>query len=196
MPDVGIRSDSDADGAVIWLTGLSGSGKTTVGKVVRGMLLDNGLQAAHLDGDRIRETMPDRGGYTKQERLALAKHYVGLATILYEQGMTVVVSTISLFHEVHALNRRLFKIYVEVLLDVPWDELSRRDSRGIYTAGSSAVGRGIQPEMPIGSDLLRLNNYGDITPEHCAKKIVAALRQKRDMLANDQTTSQAKKPHL
>jgi adenylylsulfate kinase len=89
-----------------------------------------------LDGDELREVFgavaANTQNHGREGRLALAMQYAHLCRILAKQGLTVVISTISLFRELHAWNRSNLPGYFEVYLKVPIDELRRRDPKGIY----------------------------------------------------------------
>jgi adenylylsulfate kinase len=89
-----------------------------------------------LDGDELRRVFvaetENQQNHGRQGRLALAMQYANLCRILAQQGLTVVIATISLFKEVHAWNRGNLPGYFEVYLKVPVDELRSRDPKGIY----------------------------------------------------------------
>lgn len=89
-----------------------------------------------LDGDELREVFgavaANAQNHGREGRLALAMQYAHLCRILAQQGLTVVIATISLFKVVHAWNRVNLPGYFEVYLKVPVDELRRRDPKGIY----------------------------------------------------------------
>ncbi|GAB6057110.1 adenylyl-sulfate kinase [Desulfonatronum parangueonense] len=119
-------------GRVIWITGLSGAGKTTLAKTLLPHLPS---PAVLLDGDELRSALGMAGtGFDRDSRLNLALSYARLARLLAVQGLTVVVATISLFHSVHDWNRANQPNYLEVWLDVPEAECRRRDPKGLYAA--------------------------------------------------------------
>jgi adenylylsulfate kinase-like enzyme len=121
---------------VIWITGLSGAGKSTLAHAVVSHLRADGEAVVMLDGDELREVFgavaANTQNHGREGRLALAMQYAHLCRILAKQGLTVVISTISLFRELHAWNRSNLPGYFEVYLKVPIDELRRRDPKGIY----------------------------------------------------------------
>jgi adenylylsulfate kinase len=123
-------------GTVIWITGLSGAGKTTLSLATAARLRARGEAVVRLDGDELRGVFGaaavDAQSHSREGRLALAMQYARLCGVLAEQGVTVVIATISLFKEVHAWNRQNLPGYFEVFLKVPVDELRRRDPKGIY----------------------------------------------------------------
>jgi adenylylsulfate kinase len=164
-------------GRVIWITGLSGAGKTTLAKALLPLLPRPGLL---LDGDAMREALSLLGGgYERADRLNLALTYARLCLLAAGQGLTVVCATISLFHEVHKWNRANLPGYFEVFLDPPQDVLSARDYKKIYarTGGHGAVmGETLAPEFPLNPDL-RLDDPL-ISSEQAAREIMSELEAK------------------
>ena len=94
--------------------------------------------------------------------------------MLAAQGFDVVCATISLFHSVQRWNRANIPNYFEIYLRVPFEELTRRDSKGIYShalgGASNVVGLDISMEEPETPDLV-LENYGDIDPYHALETV-------------------------
>lgn len=117
---------------VIWITGLSAAGKTTLGRLVVGALRERGEPVVLMDGDELREALASTANHSAAARLELAHKYSRLARLVASQGVTVVVSTVALFHEIHQWNRENLPGYFEVYLKVSLDELRRRDPKGIY----------------------------------------------------------------
>ena len=124
-------------GRVFWITGLSGAGKTTVGRELSSRLRAAGRPVTFLDGDALRAAIAEDLGHSAGNRRQSAMRNARLCRLLAEQGADVVCATISLFHEVQRWNRENIPGYREIYLRVPIDELRRRDSKGIYAAGSA-----------------------------------------------------------
>ena len=122
----------------LWITGLAGSGKSTLSKEVALRLRKQGEKVVLLDGEELRTVFRREKylnkNYAREERLALAMQYAQLCKVITQQGLTVIIATISLFKEVHAWNRKNLLGYYEIYLKVPIDELQRRDANGIYSS--------------------------------------------------------------
>lgn len=125
-------SGLNTNGSVVWITGLSDSGKTTVATILTQRLRQNGNSIIMLDGDQLRKIFGATKQHDRESRLKLASRYAGLCKILAAQGQRVVIATISMFREIHAWNRENIPGYFEVYLKTPMEELRRRDTKGIY----------------------------------------------------------------
>lgn len=161
---------------VIWVTGLSASGKTTLTKLIHKKLLSNKITSIILDGDVLRECFDAKNLTSKEERLKLGHSYSKLARMLSLQGVTVVIATIGLFKELHVWNRKNIPNYFEVFLDVPIDELIKRDPKDIYKryyAGEikNVAGLDFDVDFPENPDYT-IKYEHNIDPEQSAASIV------------------------
>jgi len=130
---------------LIWVTGLPASGKTTVADILSKQLTQKKFKVLRLDGDELREALANSESMSKydtESRLKNAHTYSALARSLIKQFDYIIFSTISMFEEVYITNRKTFKNYFEVYLNVPYAERSSRDPKGLYKsvgAGTSNV---------------------------------------------------------
>lgn len=167
-------------GRVFWITGLSGAGKTTIGRALSAHLRTCGSQVIFLDGDSLRAAISNDLGYTADSRRAAAMRNGRLCRMLAEQGFDVVCSTISLFHNVQEWNRNNIPRYVEILVRAPMEELRDRDTKGVYGSGingaANVVGVDIVPETPKSPDLI-LDNDHSLDPEDAVRMILERASQ-------------------
>jgi adenylyl-sulfate kinase len=116
---------------VVWLTGLSGAGKTTLGQWLIGAFEARGLRAELFDGDVIRQFLPAIG-FSRAERDARVKMVAYLASVLERNGVWVVVAMISPYEEARRFARGLCNNFIEVHVATPLIECERRDPKGLY----------------------------------------------------------------
>lgn len=166
-----VKNNRDASGTVYWITGLSGSGKTTIGLALKEELEKNSEKVIFLDGDRMRELISYDVGYTQEERLRNSFRYAGFCKLLQEQGFLVICCTISLFHELHQWNRQQISDYIEIFVDVTPETLMARNQKGLYTNDTKNLfGKDIVAEFPLHPDLTLENDQ--VSLEQQVKKII------------------------
>jgi adenylylsulfate kinase len=117
--------------AVIWLTGLSGSGKSTIAEKLYEEMIKRNLRVEHLDGDRVREIFP-RTGFTKEERDRHIRRIGFLASMLEKNGVFVIASFIAPYKESRDFVRNSCINYKEIYLSTPLEECEKRDPKGLY----------------------------------------------------------------
>lgn len=121
----------DSKPAVLWFTGLSGSGKSTIAEALYLRMKKMGLKVEHLDGDNIRDIFP-KTGFSKEERDHHIKRVGYLASRLEHNGVVVIATFISPYEEVRGFVRNLCQRYIEVYVSTPLDECEKRDVKGLY----------------------------------------------------------------
>ena len=161
---------------VLWLTGLSGSGKTTIATELHRQLTSRGIVAVLLDGDHLREVFGGLFGHDRAERYKASLCYARLCKMLSDQGVVVVCATISMFHDTQAWNKANIGNYVEIHVKVPLDVLRARDSKGIYSRVDSGqiqgvIGVDIAAEEPLNPDLV-IENHGNNTVDQAVANIL------------------------
>ena len=116
---------------VLWLTGLSGAGKSTIAETVHKILIEDGHKVEYLDGDALRAILPSTG-FTRAERNTHIQRVGFLASRLEFNDVPVVASFISPFEESRRFVRSLCRNYIEVYVSTPLEVCEKRDVKGLY----------------------------------------------------------------
>ena len=124
-------SGTQAPAPVLWFTGLSGSGKSTIAIQVHAELVRRGTAVEYIDGDALREVFPNTG-FTRAEREEHLRRTGYMASRLAAHGVTVVASFVSPYRESRDFIRRLCPGFVEIYVATPLEECERRDVKGLY----------------------------------------------------------------
>jgi len=164
---------------VYWITGLSGAGKSTLCRKLVKHLREQNRPVVMLDGDELREALAIGASYTSEQRLQVAMRYAHLCHLIAVQGFDVAIATISLFRTVHDWNRVNLPGYVEIFLDVPLDELTRRDPKKIYERAAkgelkNVAGMDFEVDYPEAPDVL-LTWYENRTAESAFDELLNKL---------------------
>ncbi|HEV8130453.1 MAG TPA: adenylyl-sulfate kinase [Acidobacteriota bacterium] len=167
-------------GWVFWITGLSGSGKTTIGHLVFQQLRSRCAPSVFLDGNLLRDVFENDLGYSLEERKQCARRYCRLSRMLAHQGLHVVVATISMFHQCRRWNRKHIPNYYEIYLRAPLDSLTKRERGEFYRkafAGElrQVVGVDLPFEEPLSADLI-IDTGGSMTVQCAADYVWERIR--------------------
>ena len=149
-------------GFTLWLTGLSGAGKTTIAHLVGPELERRGHLVEYLDGDTVRLHFSKELGFSKQDRDTNIERIGWVASRLTRHGAAVIVSAISPYEEARRRARALVEEwgpFVEVFVRAPVEECARRDVKGLYEKASKGKIRGFTGvddpyEEPSSSELV------------------------------------------
>lgn len=175
-----MSSAYNSESAVIWLTGLSGAGKTTIAKILLQKLMSAGLQTELVDGDDIRQKFPGLG-FSKTDRLLQAERVIELACTIENKNQFAIVALITPYSASRKLARLKCKNYFEIYLSTSLNVCIQRDPKGLYKkalAGELQNFTGISDpyEIPEHPDLVI--DTESITAEEAAENIYQLLQQR------------------
>jgi bifunctional enzyme CysN/CysC len=167
--------------AVLWFTGLSGAGKSTIANLVEKQLLVLGHHSMTLDGDNVRHGLNRDLGFSEADRVENIRRIAEVAKLFVEAGVIVLVSFISPYRNERMLARDCVEDgeFLEIFVDTPVEECSRRDPKGLYQkayAGQIRNFTGVDApyEAPLDPEI-RLRTL-EASPEQLAAKVIDELR--------------------
>ena len=169
---------------VVWLTGLSGAGKSTIANLVEKRLAVEGRHTYLLDGDNVRHGLNKDLGFTEADRVENIRRVAEVAKLMVDAGLIVLVSFISPFRAERQMARDLMgeREFVEVFIDTPLSEAERRDVKGLYKkarAGELKNFTGVDsPYEPPEHAEIRIDTTR-LTAEQAAEQIFAWLENGR-----------------
>ena len=165
---------------VLWLTGLSGAGKSTIANLVEKRLLSMGRHTYLLDGDNVRHGLNKDLGFTAQDRVENIRRVAEVSKLMVDAGLIVLVSFISPFRSERRMARELLEPgeFLEVFVDTPIAVAEQRDVKGLYKKArrgelKNFTGVDSPYEVPEKADI-HLDTQA-ISPEEAADRIVAHL---------------------
>jgi bifunctional enzyme CysN/CysC len=172
--------------AVIWLTGLSGAGKSTIANLIEKRLFNLGKHSFLLDGDNVRHGLNRDLGFTEADRIENIRRVGEVAKLMVDAGLIVITAFISPFQAERELVRSMLGEgeFIEVFVDTPLDEAERRDAKGLYAKarrGELKNFTGIDsPYEPPQSPEIRIDTLL-MSPEAAAEAIVRAVLERRGL---------------
>lgn len=167
-------------GFTLWFTGLSGSGKTTIAKLIDKELKARGLKVERLDGDIVRQHLTRDLGFTKEDRDMNIERVTFVAKLLTRNGIAVLCSFISPYRARRAKSREEIGEFIEVYVECPLDVCAERDVKGLYAkayAGEIDNFTGVSDPYEPPEDAEIVCHSAEETPEESAAKIMAYLEE-------------------
>ena len=164
---------------IIWITGLPGSGKTTLARKLKSILETKVINnIVILDGDKIRKILPYQISYSNEDRRKLALFYSELALLMDKSDCIVICSFVALFHSVQENTRLKANDYFEILLDPPLEELAKKNKKDLYSKNSEyMLNQFTKHEFPINPEL-RINTIVNGVYQDNTNEIVHKLLKK------------------
>lgn len=169
-----------AKGVTIWFTGLSGSGKSTIARIIEKRLKALGRNVEILDGDVVRTNLSKGLGFSKEDRDINIKRIGFVCHLLTRNGVIAIASAISPYREVRDYNRSLIGNFVEVYTKCSLEECARRDVKGLYKKAMAGEIKGFTGvddpyEEPLHGEVVCETDKE--SPEQSADRIMSKLEE-------------------
>ncbi len=170
--------------AVVWLTGLSGSGKSTIGQLVERKLFAAGTHTMLLDGDHVRHGLSGDLGFSERDRKENIRRVGEVARLFYEQGAVVICTFVSPYRRDRDHVRALFPpgSFIEVFVDAPMEEAMKRDPKGLYKKALEGSIQGFtgvsDPYEPPEAPELVIKTAEGAGPEESAEGLLELVEQR------------------
>src|SRR5690606_27741669 len=153
-----MNHQNEQEGFVVWMTGLSGAGKTTIAHVLVDELKARGLKVERLDGDVVRQSLTRDLGFSKEDRDKNIERVTFVAKLLSRNGAACICSSLSPYQAVRDQARAATAHFIQAFAGAPLDVLTQRDVQGMYKhaiAGEIENFTGISGpfEPPVNPDL-------------------------------------------
>ncbi|GMH34233.1 hypothetical protein BSKO_02067 [Bryopsis sp. KO-2023] len=175
----------DQRGCILWFTGLSGSGKSTVACTLEHALLERGKLTVNLDGDNIRHGLNKNLGFSPEDRVENIRRIGEVSKLFAENGVITLVSFISPYREDRNRVRERVAAgdFLEVFMKIPLDVCESRDPKGLYKAARAGKIKGFtgiddpyeEPENPELTVEVKDQQGNHQSPQQCAAMILGYL---------------------
>lgn len=171
---------TEQQGFTLWMTGLSGAGKTTIAKILETRLKERGLKIERLDGDVVRQSLTRDLGFTKEDRDKNIERVTFVAKLLSRNGVGVIASFISPYQAVRDNVRAETTNFIETFVYAPLEVCADRDVKGLYAkafAGEIPNFTGVSDpyEEPAQAEIVIPTH--EETPEESADRVIAYLEE-------------------
>jgi cytidine diphosphoramidate kinase len=182
---------------VIWITGLSGAGKTTLCSALHALLKARIPETVMLDGDVVRAAFGHNLGHREEDRIQQVQRVQGIARALSDQGLVVLVAILYNNPELLAWNRAHLPGYFEVFVDAPLALVRSRDAKGLYHGAARGriphvVGLDIPWHAPRRPDMV-VDASREESPDAVAARIARAIPSLKRRLAPRRRRKQARR---
>ena len=169
-------------GILFWITGLSGSGKTTIATAIHSEITELYGPTIMISGDDIRRIF-DLKGYDHDERIKISNKYCKFAKYITDQNINIIFAVVAMFHKTRVWNKKNIKNYVEIYLKSNIKKIIKKNKKKIYIKKNPGkiIGIDIKPEYPKKPHITILNEF-----KYSKKKLKDLLLKKIKFFINHQ----------
>lgn len=166
-------------GMVVWFTGLSGSGKSTIAVEIEKRLFGQGFASCMLDGDNMRTGLNSDLGFSSEDRIENIRRATEVAKLIANTGMITLVSFITPFHSMREAARKCIgeQSFLEVYVKADFETCMQRDPKGLYKKNiENFTGKSSPYEVPQNPDIILDTEHN--TLEECVDNLLEVIVEK------------------
>ena len=147
-------------GILFWITGLSGTGKTELSKLIKKFVVKNYGETIVISGDDVRDIFNIKK-YNKKDRLKIGKKYTLLAKYITNQKINVIFAVVGLFDELRKFNKKNINNYVEIFIKSDFEKIIKYNKKPLYKKRNigNIWGLHIKPQFPKKPNIVIENNF-------------------------------------
>ena len=145
-------------GTLFWITGLSGSGKTTIANKIFPFIKKNYGPTIHLDGDILRNIL-NLHGYKFEDRISNSEKFTKIAKHITDQGINVIFSIVALMNKPRNWNKKNISNYIEIYIRSDVKKIISKNKKKIYKNKRNIVGLNIKPQFPKNPNIIIDNTF-------------------------------------
>ena len=161
-------------GILFWITGLSGSGKTTIAEKIKNNISNKYGPTVIVSGDDLRKIFNFKK-FSKKDRLSYALLYCKFCKCITDNKINIILSTVSLFHKVRKWNKTNISNYMEIYIKSDINKIIKQKKKFLYKRNyKNVIGKDIKPEFPQSPHIIVENNFDipiKVLTKHLMKKI-------------------------
>ena len=167
-----IKKKTNKKGILFWVTGLSGSGKTTISKLIKNDIIKDYGPTLLISGDDLRKIFKFKK-YSLKERHILAKKFCNFAKFITNQNINLILATVTMMHAPRNWNKKNIDNYIEIFIKSKINKIIDAKKKRIYHKKNigEIVGLTIKPELPKKPDIIIVNNF-DKPMKHLSKTLM------------------------
>ncbi len=157
---------------VIWIIGLSGSGKSFYAKEIKKKISNSII----VDGDEVRKHITTKLGYSSKDRKENSLMIMKLCSFLEGSGFNVICPILSIFPQHQKKNRKIFKKYYQIYIEANKEDIVSRNKKKVYSLKKNVVGKDIKFPKPYKSNLTIKNKFDQAYKKNI-KKIISLIKR-------------------
>ena len=164
-------------GYLFWITGLSGSGKTQIGKQILPTINKKFGPTLLLHGDDLRKIFVLKG-YSRNHRIEYGKRYIKFINLILNQNINVILTVVGLFDVLRKINKKKFKNYIEIFIKTDLKKIIKFNKKKIYKKKTDNImGVNIKAEFPKNPNIVIKNNF-DSTIKELSEELIQKISKK------------------